>query len=222
MWKIELHAHTNFSPCSSLSPEKIIKTCEKKNIQAIAITDHNSLQGALKVKNLAPKNLFIIVGSEICTSEGEITGYFLSREIAPFRPVEETMHEIKKQGGLIGIPHPADPYRKKALSFKTIETHKNLIDCIEIFNSRTVSAHHANIVQQFVKKIRLPYYVGSDAHFSCEIGKSFMLIKPWGSPQEFLKNLQCAETHKSRSGIHVHLYTKIHKIIRKYHHQTKT
>ena len=70
---LELHIHSRFSYDSLLSPEKIVKAAEKKGMDGIAITDHNTIEGGLKAQS-ANKNgsIAVIVGSEVNTDAGDL------------------------------------------------------------------------------------------------------------------------------------------------------
>lgn len=213
MWKVELHCHSNASRCSNLSPDAIIANCHKKNIQAIAVTDHNSIQGAMRLEKKSKGKLRVIMGSEILTKEGEITGYFLSKDIPPMLSIADAIRKIKEQKGIVGIPHAGDAHRKKAVSLKIVKENIKNIDCLEVFNSRTLSKQHNEKIRRLAENLRIPQYVGSDAHFACEIGKSYVVMKPWNSPDEFLDNLKNANLCPHKSFPIVHAYTFIHKRI---------
>ncbi|MDQ5854437.1 MAG: PHP domain-containing protein, partial [Chloroflexota bacterium] len=72
LWRIDLHLHSvwSYDACSSLS--MIIRACQRKRLDAVALTDHNEIAGALELQELAP--LKVIVGEEISTTQGEVIG----------------------------------------------------------------------------------------------------------------------------------------------------
>lgn len=138
----------------------------RRGLSGIAITDHNTISGGLEVKKVNKDRKFtVIVGSEIQTEVGDIIGLFLNEEIKTRNSVE-VIEEIKDQGGYVILPHP---YRGHKLN-------KNVItksDAIEIFNGRSTYEEN-NLALELAKKLDKPVTVGSDAHFACEIGKSFL------------------------------------------------
>jgi len=77
--RIDLHTHTYYSPDGVTSPRRFVETCRRKGLTCVAVTDHNTVRGALAVKEIAP--FTVIVGEEIRSSEGEIIGLFLSEEV---------------------------------------------------------------------------------------------------------------------------------------------
>ena len=80
--KYDLHMHTHYSKCSNLKPEILLKIAKKRGLNGIAITDHNVVEGALKVKKLnKDKDFEVIVGEEISTDAGEVLAYYLNKEI---------------------------------------------------------------------------------------------------------------------------------------------
>ncbi len=78
----DLHIHSKYSHDSYLSPPQIIKIAEKRGLDGIAITDHNTLKGGIETSKINNKDDFIvIVGSEIKTEYGDVIGLFLNEEI---------------------------------------------------------------------------------------------------------------------------------------------
>ncbi|MCK5589830.1 MAG: PHP domain-containing protein, partial [Dehalococcoidales bacterium] len=133
MLKADLHVHTCYSADCGTPLDKIVARCLQIGINCIAIADHNSIAGALKLKEIAPFN--VIVAEEIMTPIGELMGLFLTQEIPRGLSAQETITRIKSQGGLVNIPHPfGHSFRenKKLLSQEILSQ----VDLIEVFNSR--------------------------------------------------------------------------------------
>ena len=103
----DLHIHSKYSSDGVLEPEEIINAAKKKGLDGIAVTDHNTIKGGLETKRFETKDFEVIIGSEIMTERGEITGLFLSQEITS-KDVQGVFSEIKGQGGIVVIPHPFD------------------------------------------------------------------------------------------------------------------
>lgn len=207
---IDLHVHTSYSPCSNLSLRTIETVARKRGLDGIAITDHNTIAGALELKSLASQ-IMVIVAEEIRTREGEIIGYFLTDTIPPALSVRETIQEIKRQGGLVSIPHPFDTLRTSRLGRAALEKIISEVDMIEVFNSRDLLQQtDSEFIEEFKKKGVVPV-VGSDAHQRWEIGKSYMIMEKFSSPQEFLVNLRTAQSVYKKSPFWVHLVTKVVK-----------
>ena len=70
--QVDLHTHTHYSPDSIMSPRWFVETCRRKGINCVAVTDHNTIRGALAVRELA--DFRVIVGEEIETSAGQVLG----------------------------------------------------------------------------------------------------------------------------------------------------
>ncbi|MDY7042274.1 MAG: PHP domain-containing protein, partial [Chloroflexota bacterium] len=104
MIKIDLHVHTCYSRDSTNSPEAIIEACRRRGLDKIAVTDHNTIAGALALRELAPD--LVIVGEEIKTSDGELIAFFVAEEIPAWLPLEETITRLRAQGAIIGVSHP--------------------------------------------------------------------------------------------------------------------
>ncbi len=178
--KVDSHIHTKYSggtnhisfiPDSIAEPRKVIKYAEKNGMDLIAITDHNTLEGAFLTKKYAPSK--VIVGEEITTSDGEVLGLFLNEEIPRDLSGEETVERIHEQGGLAIAPHPysiiCPSLGKKimTLDFDGIET-LNALHRDGILNRK---AHETN---KILKKAAL---AGSDAHTERMIGNCYTMFE---------------------------------------------
>jgi predicted metal-dependent phosphoesterase TrpH len=174
--KFDLHIHTKYSPKDGyLEPDKCIRIAKKRGFSGIAITDHNTIKGALAAKKiLDDKNFQVIVGSEIKTARGEIIGLFLEDEITSKDPVE-VVEKIREQNGISIIPHPFDKMRKTAF-FPTSNDVK-LIDAVEIINARCVDPGYNKMASEFAVKHDLGMCGGSDAHFANEIGNAGIITR---------------------------------------------
>jgi predicted metal-dependent phosphoesterase TrpH len=227
MLKIDMHVHTRYSPDSLLSEKAIVSACIKRGLTGVAITDHNTIKGALKLKELAPPDFKVITGEEIDTREGEIIGYFLEKEIPPQLSPEETIKRIKVQGGLVGIPHPFDSFRKSRISKDALErlitpalvqkgevnpapAHSGWVkrvDIIEVFNSRNIYAKDNQKALNLARENGFAMVVGSDAHLNSEVGRAYVELNSFNTPQEFLRNLHSARLITNRSSLWVHVVT---------------
>jgi len=181
--KADLHIHTTYSPDSITSLKQVIARCRETEINCVAITDHNTILGALKLQEMAP--FTVIVGEEISTRSGEIIGYFLSEEIPSHLPANETVRRIKGQGGLVCIPHPFDRLRGSTIHRKTLEALLPHIDIIEVFNSRVLLSRHNFSARLLAQANGLLRSAGSDAHTASEIGCAYVEMPEFNGVDEF-------------------------------------
>ena len=176
MLKYDLHNHTHYSSCSNLKPEILLKVIKKKGMNGIAITDHDTTKGALEVKKLnKDKDFEVIVGEEVSTNYGDVLTYYLNKEIKS-KDFFTVVDEVKKQAGLIIIPHPfrksLNPTHKFGYPISKI---KNKIDAIECFNARMLPGNNEK-AQRLSKKLNIAGTGGSDAHFRFEIGRAYTIF----------------------------------------------
>jgi predicted metal-dependent phosphoesterase TrpH len=167
MIKVDLHVHTCCSKDGLLSPEEIVVNCQEKGLGALAITDHNTGAGAVAVREMAP--FPVIVGQEVSTSQGEVMGLFLEREVPKGLSPSEAIAVIKERGGLAGVPHPFDRLRREALGERALMKIVGELDFIEGFNSRVTLPGDNRRSQEFARERGLPCTAGSDAHSGYEL-----------------------------------------------------
>lgn len=159
---VDLHVHTRRSLDACIRPEKVVEIARRAGLSGIAITDHNTLQGAIDVRAANPDDdFFVIPGAEYRTDCGDIVALFIEHEIVE-RESEQVIARIHEQGGLALLPHPY-------YSHRDIERLAEQCDLIEVWNARIPRETNQRAVD-FAKNLAKPGYVGSDAHFGFEIG----------------------------------------------------
>ncbi|RPJ56587.1 MAG: PHP domain-containing protein [Dehalococcoidia bacterium] len=211
--KCDLHVHTMRSPDSKTTPEQIISRCKKTGIYCIAVTDHNTIAGAVELKRIAPFK--VIVSSEIHTRDGEVIGYFLSEEIQGKLPALETVRLIKEQGGLVCVPHPFDTMRGSAIERRALDEILSEVDIIETFNARSINRRHNTMARRFAAQHKIPASAGSDAHTPDEIGKTYVEMPDFNGKDDFLKALAQGKIVGQSSSPLVHLsstWARIRKV----------
>jgi len=165
MIRADLHIHTTYSPDAEINVETIIdQLYAHPTIKAIAITDHNTVEGYFKARQLATAytDILIIPGVEISTTQGDII--ILGTTELPARPwTAETIIDFAKETSSTTIA--AHPYRPYGLGDAT----KNYaLNAIETLNG--VSAPHVNkMAEDLAKTLNLPGVAGSDAHNPTEL-----------------------------------------------------
>jgi hypothetical protein len=189
MLKADLHLHTEYSFDSTTSPEAIIKRCQKTGVNCIAVADHGTIEGALRVKEMAPFR--VIVAEEVLTPLGEIMGMFLTEAIPSNISVDEAIRQIKAQNGLVCLPHPFDHMRGiNDRGFDEIMRLLHQVDVIEVFNSRAMRLGNSNPkALAFATEHRLLKSAGSDAHTAGEIGHAYVDMPEFDDVNGFRQSL---------------------------------
>ena len=174
MLRVEFHCHTIFSRDSLCTPEKLVTACQRKNIDRVVVTDHNTIQGALYAQQIDPQR--VIIGEEIMTLEGELLAAYVTEEIPRGLPAEEAITRLRKQSAFISVSHPFDEDRNGHWKLANLERILPLVDAIETFNSRCLQKSFNTKAQLFAREHNLPGTVGSDAHAAFELGRATLLL----------------------------------------------
>jgi hypothetical protein len=208
-WRVELHSHSCWSKDCVVSFETILRICEQRGIDKIAITDHNTADGALELHARAPQR--IIVGEEIMTTKGELLAYFVKETVPPGLSPDETIKRLRDQGAIISVAHPFDRLRKGAWELPDLLAIVDQVDALEVFNARCVFAEDNRKALAFAQEQGKPGTVGSDAHSRVEYGRAVDLLTPFRTPQEFLQSLRAADYVRRYSSLLVHVHSKTAK-----------
>ncbi len=175
--KLDLHLHTWYSTDAIDPPSLILKMAARKGLYAIAITDHNTVQGVKRARE-CKSNVVVIPGIEVDAKEGHIIGLGISTEIKPWRTAAETVELIKDAGGFVVVPHPFD-YMRRGVG--TIARRLGA-DAIEVLNSKTNTPFSNTLAKRLAKNIKSAVTAGSDAHLAEDVGNAYVLIQEKGEP----------------------------------------
>ena len=188
MLRVDLHLHSHYSHDGKSSLEELITRARESNLDRIALTDHNTVEGALALVRIAPE--LAIAGEEVKTLEGEVIGLFITRRVPPFLAPEEAMDLIHGMGGLTYLPHPLDRRRANFLPERVVHL-ANRIDIIETYNPWCdASANQA--AAQLAEDLGKVAATGSDSHSAEELGRSWMEMDEYTGIEDFLERLRYA------------------------------
>ena len=191
---VDLHMHTDHSHDCATPVEVLMATAREKGLGAIAVTEHNEISGAQAAAALSEEyGVKVILAEEVKTaSQGEVIGLFIKEKIPRGMTLEETVAEIKRQGGLVYVPHPFD-------RMHAVPDYEHLlgiiedIDAIEVFNPRVAFSAFNEEAVRFAAKYRIPAGAGSDAHVAQGLGTARVRMRDFDGPQEFLESLREGE-----------------------------
>src|SRR5690242_1215842 len=211
---VDLHMHTDHSPDCATPVDVLISSAERAGLGAIAVTDHNEISGALEARDKANGRVKIIVGEEVKTADqGEVIGLFIEEKIPRGMTLEETIAEIRRQGGLVYVPHPFDRMHSVPDYEHLLRVLEN-IDAIEVFNPRVAFSSFNEEAARFAAKYRIVAGAGSDSHVAQGLGSVKIKMRDFDGPEEFLESLRDADIVRKRQSL---LYVQALKFI-----QTKT
>jgi glycosyltransferase involved in cell wall biosynthesis len=191
---VDLHMHTDHSSDCATPVEVLLATARDQGLGAIAVTDHNEISGAFEAaEKAADYGVKVIVGEEVKTArQGEVIGLFLRERIPRGMSLAETVAEIRRQGGVVYVPHPFD--RMHAVpDYEHLLGVVEDIDAIEVYNPRVAIASFNEEAARFAAKYRIPAGAGSDAHVAPGLGSVRVRMADFEGPEEFLESLRGAE-----------------------------
>jgi len=196
----------------SMTLEQVISRCQEDGINCIAVADHGTAEGALRMQEFAPFQ--VIVAEEVLTPHGEIMGMFLKETIPSGITIEQAISKIRAQGGLVCMPHPFDILRRSPLNGRITEEIIEQIDVVEVFNARNPVPWGNGKAQAFAQKYGIPESAGSDAHTPAEIGNAYIEMPEFNGRDDFLQALAEGKIYGRRSNPLVHFGSTWAKIKR--------
>jgi|GEM_PF-392624 len=187
--RVEIHCHTVASSDGMITPDGLLKAAELQKLDVIAITDHDTTEGAFEFQKwFRRKNAStqILIGEErTLSNKCHLIGLFLHGDIASTE-VHEVMDEIHEQGGLVLAPHP---YRLKdgLLGPRGQDlTQPGKVDAFEIHNAKSSHADNQKMGEA-MPKMNAGFFGGSDAHYEADVGQCVNEIKAVGNVEETVR-----------------------------------
>ncbi|MEM3577941.1 MAG: PHP domain-containing protein [Candidatus Bathyarchaeia archaeon] len=191
----DLHVHTNYSFDASIHPRTIVeKLYAHPFIKAIAITDHNTVDGYHKVRESARayRDILIIPGVEIATAEGDLIVLGVEEFLPKPWTVMEVIDFARQNGGLVVVAHP---YRAYGLGDSA---KRYPVDAIEVLNGAS-SPNLNKLAENLAKTMGLPGVAGSDAHSVEELWTAYTEVQATLDVDEILKAIKSGHVRASSS-----------------------
>jgi hypothetical protein len=182
--KIDLHVHTIYSYDALITPKDLIFYAKKRGLDGVAITDHDRIDGALKI---AKETDFLIVpGTEISSLNGHIIGLNVDELVPPKLGVDETLDRIHEAGGIAIACHPITFFKE------SLKGHiSRQFDAIEVINSSAFPFNYSvRHTEKIASKLGIARVAGSDAHYGPEIGYAYTLVNAEHEVDEIVKAIK--------------------------------
>ncbi len=181
MGKADTHVHTKYSglhrmgvlrfPESVSEPMDVIERARSAGMDVVCITDHNSIAGARKARDIGKgiDGIDVVMGEEVSTADGEVIGLFLEEEIPRGLSAVETIDRIRSQDGLVIAPHPF------SLHCPCLGEHINDLDVdgIEVLNGGHIDNFANPRAEKEAQGGKYASLGGSDSHYLKTIGLAY-------------------------------------------------
>lgn len=214
-WRIDLHSHTYVSPDSATDPRDLVERAREVGLAKLAVTDHNTIEGAREAYALAPD--LIIVGQEIDTEwGGELIAYFVQEQIPRDLPPAEAIARLRAQGAVISISHPLDRLRNSAMGEKHTLALIDQVDALEVFNARCLLMADNRRAADLAARYNKLGTAGSDGHTLAEIGAAYVELPPFkANPESFMAGLAKGKAGGRITGVMPHVRSTLAKRAKK-------
>lgn len=177
-YRVDLHCHSSASYDGKLDPVRLVEIARERGLTHVAITDHETIDGALAAQAAEVDGITVIVGEEVRTTDGDLILLFVQDPIPRGLSVAETVERGRAQGCVIGLPHPFDVYRPSIAA--GIENHDGLralaamADYAEVHNGRVQDALFNAHAADLCRLTGLAQAAASDCHTRREIGTCYV------------------------------------------------
>ncbi len=168
--KVDLHVHTVYSPDSLITLEALVFYAKKRGLTAVAVTDHNRVDGALKMAG--ETDFLIIPGTEVNSRDGHIVALNVREVIPRDLSAEETVDRIHAAGGIAVACHPFAMFKG------SLGKHASgKFDAIETINaSASPFKRSVRKAEEVAARFKLPQVAGTDAHYAPAVGYAYTVV----------------------------------------------
>jgi predicted metal-dependent phosphoesterase TrpH len=197
--KADLHVHTTYSSDSVITPKQLVFYAKKRGLTAVAVTDHNQVEGAQKIAKQT--DFLIIPGTEVSSMHGHIVGLNVTELIPRGLSADETVDRIHEAGGIAIACHPF------ALMKGSVGNHvSGKFDAVEAINASAFPFNRATSkAHQLAERLKLPKVAGTDAHYGPVIGQAYTLIDSETNVEAIIKAIQNGKCKPAGTGISLRL-----------------
>jgi predicted metal-dependent phosphoesterase TrpH len=186
--RLDLHVHSRFSPDSRLDLELIPDRLGLTSLQGFALTDHNTVEGHGRLRELQAKyrGYWFIPGVEVSTQSGHLLVYGIGEAPPARRPLPETLDWVVSHGGIAALAHPLRWTHGAGRRW----ARRARVQAIEGCNGRTSELGNAR-AELIAAERKLASVGGSDAHEAESLGRAFTEFpNPVGSLDDLLEQMR--------------------------------
>lgn len=179
MGKADLHVHTTYSDGTGTVAAVLEWAANFTGLDAVAITDHDTLDGAYEALDQAEKfGIQVIPGCEITTREGHLLALFIYHPVPRGLSMLESVLRVAEQGGLCAPAHPTD-FLSHGASRETIWKVLQHADArrafigLETMNTGIINPWANARAQRIAREFNLTALGGSDSHVFWTVGSGY-------------------------------------------------
>jgi predicted metal-dependent phosphoesterase TrpH len=197
--KADLHVHTTYSSDSVITPKELVFYAKKRGLTAVAVTDHNTVEGAWKIAK--ETDFLIIPGTEVSSLHGHIVGLNVNTLIPRGLSADETVDRIHEAGGIAIACHAF------ALLKGSVGKHvSSKFDAVEAINASAFPFNRATSkANQLAEQLKLPKVAGTDAHYGPVIGQAYTLIDSEPNIEAIIKAIKNGHCKPTGTGLSLRL-----------------
>lgn len=198
--KTVIHIHTDYSFDSNFAPAELVRCARDEGVDVLAVTDHDTIAGALETQRLAGDDLQVVIGAEISTADGHLIGLFLNDDIPAGLSALETARRIRRMGGVVLAPHPFCTLADANVGGGVLEELRPLLDGVEVFNAQNPYPPHDKAARRWSVATGVAAYAGADTHIRGFLSAAHQMLPAFRTADEFRQALRGAALHCRRYG----------------------
>jgi len=157
--------------------ESVVRRAKARGLDALVYAPHFTRLPEIRERadRFSDSELTIYPARELFTGTWQrrrhVLAVGLSERVPDFLTLDGTMAELRQQGAAVLVPHPG--FLSVSLGQSELETYRNTIDAIEVYNPKYLP-HHSRRAQRFADELELPTFTSSYAHLPGTVGETWV------------------------------------------------
>jgi predicted metal-dependent phosphoesterase TrpH len=170
---LDPHVHTRASYDSEAAVEAVLASASDADLDAVAITDHDTMAGARRAMERGRAyGVVVVPGVEVSTADGHLLALGIADRPDPGQSLADTVGAVRDQGGAAVVPHPFQRSRHGVRRSAVVAC-----DGIEVYNAMAMTGVQNRRAAAFARRHDYPTLGGSDAHTAAMVGRAVTRVE---------------------------------------------
>jgi len=157
--------------------DDVVRRAKARGLDALVYAPHFTRLPEIRkrAERFSDEELTVYPGRELFTGTWQrrrhVLAVGLDEQVPDFLTLDGTMAELRRQEAAVLVPHPG--FLSVSLNRSELETYRNTIDAIEVYNPKFLP-YHSSRARRFATELELPVFASSYAHMPGTVSEAWV------------------------------------------------